>query len=384
MKQTTIVLITALTASIAVSGCNSSGEVLMSKAVSPADNNPPSASQQRSSTGPSDNQDPIVYFDRVSVRDGIPEALVGLGFLREGASTRNAFGLRFRAPGAFGDQPRLDAHESGILYLKPDGAGHERLLLLDPSTLSDTELARMPTGIRYAAVSADLRSFAWAEPQNGVFAAFNGALAQSLPLQGGMPQSLTFAAESNDLQVSVASSTGSGSTTTVVFQGRPDPSEAVSGYPVARETRSGRIAAGVRDSSGLLIQVTDPRDSTEITIPVEGRAIRSLKWSSEGMLAFLLERADGSLALMKATPETGETALLAQLNLPSSPLADRIVCPAWYGGSLYFADASNSSFAIFHAVFTDGSWTVQPFARASSTTQGFVCPKLSQTAGGRS
>lgn len=364
-----------LTAALALGlvGCNS-GEVQMSP-VQQANNGVSAADQARSSATQGPDQDPIVYFDRVSVRDGNPEGVIGLGFLSEGALTQSAFGLRFKTPGTLGDRPRLETSGGGIIYLRPDGQGHEKLLQLDPETLSDTQLARLPLGIKSLAVSADLRSLAWIDSHGEVLALFNGTAAAPLPTAGGEARILAFTPDSGELEVQLASGT-------TIFDQQKQPTRAFRGFPFAMEAGTGRTAAG-SSASGTAIQVQDPRDGSQVSIPVQGRAVHDLQWSSSGTLAFVLEHDDGSLALMMTRPQTGEADEVAQLNLAASPVSDRIVCPVWYGDNLYFGDASGSSFAIFRATRMGGDWTVQPFARPPSTLQGLVCPKLSQKTGGR-
>lgn len=357
-----------------LAGCNS-GEVIMSEAQS-QDNATSASGQIRSSSAPDQAQAPIVYFDRVSLRDSKPDSVVGLGFLREGALTQSAFGLRFKTPGILANRPRLETSGGGITYLKPDATGRDRLLRLDPETLADTELARLPQGARSIAVSADLRSLAWIDSRGNVLVAINGASAAPLPAGDGDARMLAFATDSNELEVQRTA----GST---IFDRKGSPVRTIQGFPFAMEPGTGRTAAGL-SASGLAIQVQDSRDGSQVSIPVQGRAIHSLQWSSAGTLAFVLEHDDGSLALMMTRPETGEADEVAQLTLTASTLTDRIICPVWYGDSLYFGDATSSSFAIFRATREAGEWNVQPFARTGSSLQGFVCPKISLNSGGNS
>lgn len=312
MKNPSILSWLSLLPACGMLGCNA-GAVTMSAAAPAVQNTPTSAPARSSSTPTAGDEDSVVYFDRVSVRDSLPETIIGLGFLRENARTQNAFGLRFKTTGGFSSRPLLSAGRGGVTYIKPDGLGHERVLQLDPRTLSDSQLALLPGGVKAVALSDDRRSLAWIDSSNQVIASLNGAPAVPFSFEGGLPGFLSFSPESDELNVSPA--------------GRP--------------------------------------------------FVRALQKSAEGTLAKIVEQPDGTLALIATTSESGETTEIALLTIPASAPVDRIVCPVWYGNTLYFADASNSSYTIFSATQAGGVWTVQAFARTGSPNQGFTCPQVS-------
>ena len=226
--------------------------------------------------------------------------------------------MRFKTKGAFSTRPLLSAGRGGVIYLKPDGLGHGNVLQLDPLTLSDSPLALLPEGVKAVAVSEDLAvSRMDRRRRPGHPPRSSGKAPSPVPFAGGLPSFLSFSPASGELEIAATSK------------------------PIVRE----------------------------------------LQKSDDGTLASLVEQTDGTLALMAYRPESGEATVIAPLAIPPSVPVDHIVCPAWYGNTLYFADLSNSSYAIFSATQSEGAWAVRVFATTGASTQGFTCPQISDPQG---
>jgi hypothetical protein len=338
----------------------------------------------------------VVLFERVTVRDGSPTAVTGIGFLSSLASkSASPFSLSVSSPGPLGFAPWIGfAQLSSINFsgmgdsfweFSNHGGASGALSAHSLSSFAAQNLMDLSQSPLSVIVSKDGSKAAWIDADLHVYVSSLGA-AQ------GQENSAVNSIAMGDCSPKQLKMSSQGEYLVVEGENKNHQPESVL---VSLSTPQAQVLAiypglGMSLNPGLtqLAYFSSPSTLGKTSVMINGVIfpasnsknyltdsdhLSNLSWADDSHLSFV--STDQKSAIHFLSLSDGSVSKIADLDLPSS-LVGRTACLSWHAGGLYFGEVIASGFVISRVEpSSKGVWNKSVFATSRDDNDGFICPQ---------
>jgi hypothetical protein len=345
-----------------------------------------SGTSQGSSSGNSGNQQPgsasgktanKIFFERITVRNAIPQSVIAISFDSENSKGGDTpFGLTLSGNQDFSENAPFTPTKNKIIYFRNIDVGTDALLSAAVESLASNQIFSFPREAVDYSLNQDQSMVAWLDKTGVLTVSTIGDLNNRIVD--------TSAVGSNTVLNHVEWNSNSS-----YLLARADNGKALLYKGTATPTLLSDVSAASFSDDGTqlayfdsakkevhFIDLASGKDTLEGTL--ESPEIHDLSWNSPTSISYwtVLASQAKELRIFANSKET----TVAGLTLPPST-QDGVVCPAWIGDKVYFANYDSGEYVIQQVSLDKDakkSTGATIFAKIPSgdLSEGLVCPKV--------
>jgi hypothetical protein len=386
MKKTIALSLFVITAT----ACNT-GNV---QVASPAGTSQPgtSGTSQGSSSGNggSGNQQPgtttgktanKIFFERITVRNAIPQSMIAISFDSENSKGGDTpFGLTLSGNQDFSENSTFTPTKTKIIYFRNTDVDTDALLSATIDSLASNQIFSFPREAVDYSLNQDQSKVAWLDKTGALTVSSIGDLTyQAVDTSAvGSNTVLNHVLWNSDSSYLLARADNGKA---LLFKGTAKPTLLSDVNAAAFSDDGTKLAyfVSAKKEVHFIDLASGPnalKDTLEGTL--ESSEIHDLTWNSSTSISYWTVLASQAKELRVFSG--GNETTLAALTLPAST-QDGVVCPAWIGDKVYFANYDSGEYVIQQInLDKDAKKSVgaSTFAKIPSgdLSEGLVCPKV--------